>query len=231
MSERADDILDGHRIAPKAGGPSKALVVLLHGYGADGQDLAGLAHPLGQVLPHAAFRAPNAPEPCRVNPMGRQWFPIPWIDGASEAEMSTSFAASLEKLYRFLDAAMAEEGLSAEATALVGFSQGTMMSLYAGPRRPEGVAGIVGFSGRLVGGETLAAEAQAKPPVLLVHGDRDEVLPVACLEEARAGLAAAGFDVSAHVSPGTPHGIAPDGLGLARGFLARYLSAAAAPTE
>ncbi|MEO1316688.1 MAG: dienelactone hydrolase family protein [Pseudomonadota bacterium] len=230
MSERADDILGGHRVAPTAGGPAKALVVLLHGYGADGQDLIGLAQPLGQVLPNAAFRAPDAPEPCRVNPMGRQWFPIPWIDGASEQAMATSFEKSLGILYRYLDAAMAEEGLSASETALVGFSQGTMMSLYAGPRREGGVAGIVGFSGRLLGGETLAAEAKAKPPVLLVHGDRDDVLPVACLDEARAGLAAAGFEVSAHVSPGTPHGIAPDGLGLARGFLTRYLPSAVAAT-
>ncbi|MEL7137714.1 MAG: dienelactone hydrolase family protein, partial [Pseudomonadota bacterium] len=161
---------------------------------------------------------------------GRQWFPIPWIDGASEQAMATSFEKSLGILYRYLDAAMAEEGLSASETALVGFSQGTMMSLYAGPRREGGVAGIVGFSGRLLGGETLAAEAKAKPPVLLVHGDRDDVLPVACLEEARAGLAAAGLEVSAHVSPGTPHGIAPDGLGLARGFLTRYLPSAVAAT-
>ncbi|MEM6357820.1 MAG: hypothetical protein AAF844_19350, partial [Pseudomonadota bacterium] len=100
MSERADDILGGHRVAPTVGGPAKALVVLLHGYGADGQDLIGLAQPLGQVLPNAAFRAPDAPEPCRVNPMGRQWFPIPWIDGASEQAMATSFEKSLGILYR-----------------------------------------------------------------------------------------------------------------------------------
>ncbi|MEM7500076.1 MAG: dienelactone hydrolase family protein [Pseudomonadota bacterium] len=227
MKETADEILKGRRVGPRAGGDAKALIVLLHGYGADGQDLTGLAGPLGDALPHAAFRAPDAPERCRVNPMGFQWFPIPWIDGSSESEMSVSFEKSLGLLNRFLDAAIAEEGLDADATALVGFSQGTMMGLYAGPRRQGGVAGIVGFSGRLVGGETLAEEAKAKPPVLLVHGDRDDVLPVACLEEARAGLAAAGFDVAAHVSPGTPHGIAPDGLGLARGFLMRYLPEAA----
>ncbi|MEM7526360.1 MAG: dienelactone hydrolase family protein [Pseudomonadota bacterium] len=227
MSEKTEDILSGHRIQPQSGGAAKALVVLLHGYGADGRDLAGLSGPLGEVVPNAAFRSPNAPERCRVNPMGHQWFPIPWIDGSSEAEMARSFEQSTAILNRYLDAAMAEEGVDAAQTVLVGFSQGTMMSLFVGPRRAEGVAGIVGFSGRLIGSETLAEEAKAKPPVLLVHGDKDDVLPVACLEEARAGLAAAGLAVSAHVSPGTPHGIAPDGLGLARGFLTKHLPAGA----
>ncbi|MEM6678310.1 MAG: dienelactone hydrolase family protein [Pseudomonadota bacterium] len=217
-------ILSGHRVAPANGQPARALVILLHGYGADGRDLAGLSGPLGDAVPHAAFRAPNAPERCRVNPQGFQWFPIPWIDGSSEQEMTTSFNAAVDVLGRYLDSAMAAEGVGPEATALVGFSQGTMMSLYVAPRRAGGVAGIVGFSGRLVGAETLAAEALSKPPVLLVHGDRDEVIPVAALEEARKGLAAAGLPVSAHVSAGTPHGIAPDGLGLARAFLAEHLS-------
>ncbi|MGF1552903.1 MAG: alpha/beta hydrolase [Paracoccaceae bacterium] len=227
MSTDPDTLLSGPRVGPQAGGAATALVVLLHGYGADGRDLAGLAGPLGEALPRAAFRAPNAPERCRINPMGYQWFPIPWIDGAPEAEMEASFRASVERLDGWLDAAMAAEGVDAAATALVGFSQGTMMSLYVAPRRAEAVAGIVGFSGRLVAGEDLAQAARVRPPVLLVHGDRDEVIPVAALSEAERGLSGAGFAVEAHVSPGTPHGIAPDGLGHAARFLSRVLPGAA----
>ncbi len=214
--------LSGPRAAPTSG-TTKSLVILLHGYGADGNDLFGLAGPLGQHLPDTAFRSPNAPERCRVNPMGFQWFPIPWLDGSAEAEMEAGFKRAAEILDTYITEAMAEEGVGPAETALVGFSQGTMMSLHVAPRRAEPVAGIVGFSGRLADGETLKAEAVSHPPVLLVHGDQDEMIPVAALDEARNGLAAAGFQVRWHVSNGIGHGIAPDGLGLALGFLKDHL--------
>lgn len=214
--------LTGPRAGPRSG-QTRSLVILLHGYGADGNDLFGLAEPLAQHLPDTAFRAPNAPEPSRVNPMGCQWFPIPWLDGSSEAEREASFRRSTALLDGYLTEAMEEEGVAPAQTALVGFSQGTMMSLHVAPRRPEAVACIVGFSGRLLDGAALKREARAKPPVLLVHGDRDEMIPVAALEEARAGLAEAGFSVQWHVSRGIGHGIAPDGLGLALAFLRRHL--------
>lgn len=220
--------LTGPRAAPRSG-TTKSLVILLHGYGADGNDLFGLAGPLGQHLPDTAFRAPNAPERSRVNPMGYQWFPIPWLDGSAEEERNASFDRSTALLDSYLTEAMAEEGVSPAQTALVGFSQGTIMSLYVAPRRAEPVAGIVGFSGRLIEGEALKTEARSKPPVLLVHGDQDEMIPVAALEEARAGLAAAGFEVQGHISRGIGHGIAPDGLGLALEFLRRRLGADGPP--
>lgn len=203
-----------------ASGRARALVALLHGYGADGADLIGLADPLAAVLPDAVFVAPDAPERCRVNPMGRQWFPIPWIDGSSDAERDAGFVRSAALLDDWLSDAMAAEGLDERRTALVGFSQGTMMSLHAGLRRPAALAGIVGFSGRYVA----AGEApSATPPVLLVHGDRDEVIPVAALAEAREALAALGVPVRWHVSRGVGHGIAPDGLELAARFLSERL--------
>lgn len=211
---------------PRAGarsGKTDSLVILLHGYGADGNDLFGLAGPLAQHLPGTAFRAPNAPERCRVNPMGYQWFPIPWLDGSSEAERDAGFRRSVGLLDAYLTEAMAEEGVAPERTALVGFSQGTMMSLYVGPRRAEPFACIVGFSGRLIDGEALKREARSKPPVLLIHGDRDEMIPVAALTEARGALAEAGFAVQWHISRGIGHGIAPDGLGLALAFLREHL--------
>jgi len=212
--------LDGPRRA--ADGETRALVVFLHGYGADGHDLFGLVDPLGPHLPGVAFHAPHAPEPCRVNPMGRQWFPIPWLDGSPEAEMTRSFAASADALQRYLEAAMAAEGVGPERTALVGFSQGTMMSLHVGPRLAPGLAGIVGFSGRLADPGAIAA-APTRPPVLLVHGDVDEVIPAAEMPKAAEALQAAGYPVATHLSTGIGHGIAPDGLGLALGFLVERL--------
>lgn len=214
--------LDGPRAGPRSG-DTKSLVILLHGYGADGNDLFGLAEPLSRHMPDTAFRSPNAPEQSRVNPMGYQWFPIPWLDGSSEAERDTSFRRSAELLDGYLTEAMQEEGVEPARTALVGFSQGTMMSLYVAPRRPDPLACIVGFSGRILDGEALKREARAKPPVLLVHGDQDQMIPVAALGEARDALAEAGFTVQSHVSRGVGHGIAPDGLGLALSFLCEHL--------
>lgn len=207
-----------------ASGRARSLVVLLHGYGADGADLIGLAEPLAGVLPDTVFAAPDAPQPCRVNPMGRQWFPIPWIDGAPEAAMREGYRAAAAALDGWLTETMAAEGVDEAATALVGFSQGTMMALAVGPARAAALAGIVGFSGRLV--DAGMASALSRPPVLLVHGDQDEVIPVQALTDTREALAAEGFSVQWHVSRGVGHGIAPDGLRMAATFLRQRLAGA-----
>ena len=203
--------------APK--GQAKSIVVFLHGYGADGADLLGLAQPLAPHLPGTAFYAPNAPERCTGNPFGYQWFPIPWLDGSSEEAAKAGLEAASADLNAFLDQILTDEGLGTEALALVGFSQGTMMSLHVAPRRAEALAGIVGFSGRLLQPERLEAELVSRPPVLLVHGDADEVVPIQSLGDAADALDHAGFEVYAHVSKGTAHGIAHDGLSLALSFL------------
>lgn len=210
--------LDFGRKGP-ASGVTKSLVVFLHGYGADGADLLGLADPLAPHLPDTMFLAPDAPEPCVGNPFGRQWFPIPWLDGSSEAAAAAGLEASAADLNAFLDARLEEEGLSPRALALVGFSQGAMMSLHVAPRRPEAVAGIVAISGRLLRPELLAQEAVVKPPVLLVHGDADPVVPFEDMGRAGNALVAAGFETYGHVMKGTGHGIAPDGLSVALSFL------------
>jgi len=197
-------------------------VILLHGYGADGDDLIGLAEPVSEYLPDTVLRAPNAPAPCRVNPAGRQWFPIPQIDGSSEDAMRTGYLRSAEALDRHLAEAMAEEGVEPSRTCLLGFSQGTMMALSVGPRRAPALAGIVGFSGRVIDPDALVL-AESRPPVLLAHGDGDDVVPFEAMAEARAALEQAGYPVSTFVMTGTGHGIAPDGLGLAVGFLAEKL--------
>lgn len=200
-------------------GPVRRMVVFLHGYGADGADLLGLADVLAPHLEGTLFLAPDAPEQCRGNPFGRQWFPIPWLDGSSPAEAEAGVARAAADLDAFLDERLAEAGLAPGRLALVGFSQGAMMALHVAPRRPVAVAGIVAISGRLLAPERLAAEAVVKPPVLLVHGDRDEMVPFEAMGEAGNALVAAGFETFGHVMRGTGHGIAPDGLGAALGFL------------
>jgi phospholipase/carboxylesterase len=201
-----------------AKGAARSVVIFVHGYGADGADLLGLAEPLAPHLPQTAFYAPNAPERCAGNPFGYQWFPIPWLDGSSEALAHAGMLAAADDLDAFIDEVLEAEGLAPSALALVGFSQGTMMSLQVAPRRAEPVAAIVGFSGRLLDPEGLAG-ATSKPPVLLIHGDADEMVPVASLSEAADALSQAGFETYAHVSKGVGHGIAPDGLSLALRFL------------
>jgi len=207
----------------KGAAAPRSLVVFLHGYGADGADLLGLADVLGPHLPGAAFVAPDAPEPCAGNPFGRQWFPIPWLDGSSEQAAKDGLVAAAEDLNGFLDARLAETGLEPAAMALVGFSQGAMMALQVAPRRDEAVAGVVAISGRLLAPEFLEAQARVRPPVLLIHGDQDPMVPFQDMGLAGNALVAAGFETYAHVMKGTGHGIAPDGLGAALGFLKERL--------
>jgi phospholipase/carboxylesterase len=204
-------------------GETGSVVVLLHGYGADGADLLGLADPLGPHMPDTLFVAPDAPERCKNNPFGYQWFPIPWLDGSSQEAAEASQAVSSDLLDRFLDDLLAEEGLRPSQMILLGFSQGTMMSLHIAPRRPDPVAGVVGFSGRLLMPERLEAESVSKPPILLVHGDADDIVPIASLREAGDALTRAGFETYGHVMRGTAHGIAPDGLSVALAFMREKL--------
>ncbi len=208
---------------PAASGTADSVVVLLHGYGADGNDLIGLAEPMAPHLPDTRFLAPNAPDRCPGNPMGFQWFPIPWLDGTPEAAARAAATRSFNLLDAWLDE-LAAQGIGPERTVLVGFSQGTMMALHVGLRRKAPLAGIVGFSGRLLDPERLGAEITSRPPVLLVHGDQDPVVPFSSLGEADRALRAAGVETATHVSRGTAHGIAPDGLGLALGFIRERLA-------
>jgi phospholipase/carboxylesterase len=218
--------LDGPRLNPRSGS-ARQLVVFLHGYGADGNDLIEIGRAWQQLLPQAAFVSPHAPEPCTQAPVGRQWFALTFRN-PDERWIGVNKAAPL--LERFLDAELARHGLPPTALALVGFSQGTMMALHVGLRRAAAPAAIVGYSGILVeradgDAEKFAAEIKSRPPVLLVHGDRDDLIPPQALFQATQGLAALGVPVEWHLSAGVGHGI--DGEGLRHGgeFLARRFGA------
>lgn len=212
-------VLNAVRKGPTSG-DTNSIVVFLHGYGANGADLLGLADPLGEHLPDTLFVAPDAPEACEGSPMGLQWFPIPWIDNSSEEEAERGMISAVQDLNAFLDALMVDEDVLPEQVVLFGFSQGSMMALHVAPRRDDAVAGVVAFSGRLLAPETLMDEVVVRPPILLLHGDIDEVVPPQSLPEAAEALEQAGFtDVYAHIMQGTGHGIAPDGLSVALAFM------------
>ena len=212
-------VLNAGRKEPVSG-ETRSAVVFLHGYGANGADLLGLADPLAEHLPDTLFIAPDAPEACAGAPFGFQWFPIPWIDNSSEEESMAGMARAIEDLNAFLDALMVDEDLLPEQVVLFGFSQGTMMALHVAPRREDPIAGLVGFSGRLLAPELLADEVVSRFPILLVHGDQDDVVPVQSLPDAAEALQEAGWeDVFAHIMKGTAHGIAPDGLSVALAFM------------
>lgn len=212
--------LVGPSFGPAAGGLPRQLVVLLHGVGADGQDLIGLAPMLAELLPHARFVAPDGPQPCDLAPYGRQWFSL---QDRRPASMLAGAERMLPALDAWLDGELARHGLDDARLALVGFSQGTMMSLLAGPRRPRPMAAIVGFSGALLGPQQLAA-ARSRPPVLLVHGDADDVVPVDAMFAAFAALAAAEFSVQWILRPDLPHSIDPYGASAAGRFLRDMLA-------
>jgi phospholipase/carboxylesterase len=211
------------RRAPVSG-KAKSMVVFVHGYGADGADLLGLADVLGPHLPDTVFYAPDAPEPCAGNPFGRQWFSIPRFDGSSEVDAAVAMNHAADDLNAFLDISLQAEELGPEALILFGFSQGAMMSLHVAPRREVEIAGVVAISGKLMRPGTLAMELKVKPEILLIHGDQDEVVPFGEMQAAGNALVQSGFQVYGHVMQGSGHGIAQDGLQVALIFISDRLA-------
>lgn len=209
--------LDGPRLSPRSG-TSRQLVVFLHGYGADGNDLIDLGQSWADLMPDAVFVSPHAPEPCGMASTGRQWWPLTMRDPSERLRGCQIAGPDLE---HFLVQELERHQLPASQLALVGFSQGSMMALHVGLRRAIAPAAIVAYSGHLVGPELLAAEATGRPPILLVHGDRDNIIPVEALFEAMDGLGKAEIPCQWHLSVGTAHGIDPDGLRHGGQFLAQ----------
>jgi phospholipase/carboxylesterase len=212
--------IDGPRVPPARGGKPEALVILLHGYGSNGADLISLAPYWAQALPGVAFVSPNAIEQVPQVPGGYQWFGISNLDPHLMEQGARAAAQSVD---RFIDRELEKYGLDESRLALVGFSQGTMMALHVALRRAKPIAGVVGYSGVLVGARNLKEQMRAKPPIVLIHGDRDPTIPIPMMFESAEALAEAGHGAQWHISYGVPHSIGPDGLDLGAAFLAKYL--------
>lgn len=214
--------LSGPMLAPANGQAPDSAVVLLHGYGSDGHDLIGLAPHWQGLLPGALFVSPHAPEPAAMTGFGHQWFAIDW-SGDRLASRQTGVMQARPVLTEFLNDLWSQTGVTPERTLLVGFSQGAMMALHVGLSLPEDQTpmGIIGFSGALLPPDGFEGPGLARPPICLVHGDSDDVVNPQNSEDANRLLNQAGLDVHYHVSPGTAHGIAPDGLAIATEFIER----------
>lgn len=218
VNQEFSSTLAGSHYGPASGGTPRQLIILLHGLGADGADLIDLAPAVAQAFPDAVFVAPNAPERCDMSPYGYQWFslqdrtPAVMFAGATKAE------AALDS---FITDQQTKYGLTDAQTALIGFSQGTMMALHSGLRRKSALAGIVGFSGALLGPEALPGHISSKPPVCLIHGEQDMVVPFFALGLAETALKAAQVPVEVHKRPMLGHSIDPEGLEACVRFLLR----------
>ena len=210
----------------------KRIVIFLHGYGADGNDLISLSQPMAPMLPDTAFYSPHAPFPCEGNPMGRQWFSLSAYDpdllrrgpetmAPVLQEMHEGAAYVAPKIQNFIDGLMEKHGVASDKVVLAGFSQGTMMALYCAYRRKDTLAGVLGYSGALIGADVFAAEKTASPPAYLVHGETDSVVPVAATNHAYDTLAAAGVAVEKVTIPDLEHGIDQNGLQIGTDFIVK----------
>jgi phospholipase/carboxylesterase len=210
--------LNDYKQAPKSGDKPKQIIVLLHGYGSNGQDLISLTPYWAPAVPDAMFVSPDAPFPCEAG-MGQQWFSL--MEYTSEKLLEgAQLAAPI--LDAYLDDLLMEYDLEAQNLVLAGFSQGTMMSLYNGTRRKNQIAGVLGYSGALIGAENLSKGT--KPPIHIIHGENDSVVPVSSYHDAVKSLTQNGFSVSGHTTPMLGHSIDEEGIESGKKFLSKILS-------
>lgn len=198
--------LNTYIVDPASGGKPSCIVVLLHGYGADGRDLIDIGAGWAASLPDCVFVSPDAPALCEISPSGRQWFSL---KDYNDAAMTIEIEQAWETLDRWLDAVLEEFRLNDKDMVLGGFSQGCMMSLYTAMRRKNPCAGIIGYSGRLLGGGMATHNAI---PIHLIHGEADTVVPVSSWHDAKKALESHGYTVSGYTTPHLPHGIDMKGL-------------------
>ena len=214
--------LTGPGFGPAAGGAPHNLVILLHGYGANGDDLIGLAPPFSKMLPNTEFLSPNAPYPCEGNPFGGlQWFEVWQAEGTDRLAEVRNGAAIVNA---FIDEELARRNLTDDKLVLCGFSQGTMLSLHIALRRAAPCAGVLGFSGRLESPEILADEITVRPPVMMIHGEEDPMLSIDLMDKAASVMTEIGVMVETHRRPGLGHGIDADGMRLGAGFMSVQFS-------
>ena len=209
---------------PTSGNPPKSLVVLLHGVGSNGQDLISLAPEWADALPDTVFVSPDAPFAFNMAPFpmpgAYQWFSLLDRDPSALLEGVKTVKPLLDS---FLQKLLQNYKIAEENCALAGFSQGTMLSLYAGPRQEKPLAGILGYSGALLGGEHLNEDDTHRIPIHIIHGESDDVVPVMAWEAAKKSLEMKGFSVSGHTTPGLGHGIDEAGIESGREFLNKIL--------
>ncbi len=215
--------LGGPFALPASGRDPRSIVILLHGYGSNGGDLMGLVPYWQAALPDTAFFSPNAPQPCPGVPDGYQWWSLSDLSRESRAAGVRNAAPAVDA---FIDARLGQYGLSEDRLALVGFSQGTMMALHVAPRRARTLAGVVGYSGMLADPEALQADVRTRPPLLLVHGEADQMIPFQALHQAETAFRSLGFEIATHACAGLGHGIDEAGLRLGRAFHARVFDGA-----
>ncbi|MDP9057120.1 MAG: alpha/beta fold hydrolase [Pseudomonadota bacterium] len=215
-------IVNGASLKPLSGAAPKQIVLLLHGFGSSGSDMIALAPSWQARLPDALFLAPHAPQRTSFG-AGHQWWGLSDLSPPAMAAGATQAAPTIDE---FIDRKLGQYGLTESELVLVGFSQGTMMALHVGLRRSRQLAAIVGYSGMLTGGDGLNHTAITKPPVLLVHGSDDPVVPVSALHAAETQLKHLGVPVTTHVTSGLGHSVDPLGLRLGGDFVAKAFGAA-----
>ena len=213
-------MISGPIIEPSSGNSPKQMIIFVHGYGADGNDLIGLANYFQSTLPEAIFLSPHAPEACSMNPSGYQWFDLTSTD---PAVLWSKILVAADHLNEFIDSKLLEYNIAEENLALIGFSQGTMMSLHVSLRRKNTMAAVLGFSGRLIGADLLKDDLISKPSIYLIHGDQDPMVPYHESLTAEKVLKEYSIDIKTHISEHTQHSIAEDGLRIGVDFLASKL--------
>ena len=213
-------MISGPIIEPSSGNSPKQMIIFVHGYGADGNDLIGLANYFQSTLPEAIFLSPHAPEACSMNPSGYQWFDLTSTD---PAVLWSKILVAADHLNEFIDSKLLEYDIAEENLALIGFSQGTMMSLHVSLRRKNTMAAVLGYSGRLIGADLLKDDLISKPSIYLIHGDQDPMVPYQESLTAEKVLKEYSVDIKTHISEHTQHSIAEDGLRIGVDFLASKL--------
>ena len=210
-----------YAFGPASGAKPEKVVLMLHGYGSNGQDLISLAPLLAEAAPNAIFLSPDAPFVCDMSAMGRQWFPLQSFD---PGYMLEGIRRSEPILNHYIDQVLEQLELEDKDLVLLGFSQGTMMSLYAAPRRKHAIAGVIGYSGALLGEAELSSSAIQKMPVVLIHGEDDQVVTFDRHEHAKSALKTHGFDIETLTIPGLPHSIDDAGIKTGAAFLKRVFA-------
>ena len=213
-------ILENVSIPPLSKSKPKQIVILCHGYGGDGKDISSLAINWQRFLPDAIFLCPNAPEICAINPQGFQWFDL---TSENETIIFEKTLIAEKKLNTFIDQALNNFQLNLSNLALVGFSQGTMISIQVALKKKEQINCLIGYSGKIINQKHLSDNIKSKPKIFLMHGDNDTVVPPTHLLESKEFLVNHDIKVKNKMFKDCEHRIPVEGISLGLGFLRKNL--------